>query len=151
MSLKDMAAQILEEGFDPATSPVSDFENLPDGTYDAMLENVEWRVSQDGGFEWLSLVFEILNEGFEGRKYFGMVSFNHENMVGLNIKRAMKTANAVGVELHPEDFETPETSLVEAFKEGLGTEVELTLTGWKSKKTGKTGQNFDVDVALPFK
>lgn len=145
-----MAAQILQEGFDPATSPVSDFENLPDGEYDVLFENVEWRTS-DSGFEWLSLVFEILNEGFEGRKYFGMVSFANEKMVPLNIKRAMKTANALGVELDPSDFDAPETNLVEAFEQGLGTEVQLTLTGWKSKKTGKTGQNFDVEPAVPFK
>lgn len=144
-----MAAQILSEGFNPATSPVSDYENLPDGTYDALLENVEWRTSESG-FEWLSLAFEILNEGYEGRKYFGMISFNNEKMVGLNIKRAMKTANAVGVELQPTDFESPEQNLVEAFEEGLGKEVELKLTSWTSKKTGKSGQNFDVDVAVPF-
>ncbi|HSH24752.1 MAG TPA: DUF669 domain-containing protein, partial [Massilibacterium sp.] len=132
-----------------ATSPVSDYENLPDGTYDALLENVEWRTSESG-FEWLSLAFEILNEGYEGRKYFGMISFNNEKMVGLNIKRAMKTANAVGVELQPTDFESPEQNLVEAFEEGLGKEVELKLTSWTSKKTGKSGQNFDVDVAVPF-
>lgn len=149
MNLKDMAAQILSEGFNPATSPVSDYENLPDGTYDALLENVEWRTSESG-FEWLSLAFEILNEGYEGRKYFGMISFNNEKMVGLNIKRAMKTANAVGVELQPTDFESPEQNLVEAFEEGLGKEVELKLTSWTSKKTGKSGQNFDVDVAVPF-
>lgn len=151
MSLKDMAAQILNEGWDPSTSPVSDFEDLPDGKYDAIFENVEWRVSKDGGFEWLSLVFEILNDGFEGLKYFGMISFNHEKMMGLNIKRAMKTAVAVGVDIGPEDFESPETQLVEAFEQGLGTEVELTLTGWKSKKTGKSGQNFDVEPAVPFR
>lgn len=149
MNLKDMAAQILSEGFNPATSPVSDYENLPDGTYDALLENVEWRTSESG-FEWLSLAFEILNEGYEGRKYLGMISFNNEKMVGLNIKRAMKTANAVGVELQPTDFESPEQNLVEAFEEGLGKEVELKLTSWTSKKTGKSGQNFDVDVAVPF-
>lgn len=145
-----MAAKLLAEGFDPATSPVSDFENLPDGEYDAILENVEWRTSKDGGFEWLSLAFEILNDGFEGRKHFGMISFNNENMIGLNMKRAMKTAHAVGVELSPEDFEEPETALVEAFEDGLGTEVSLTLSSYKSKKTGKTGQNFDAEAASPF-
>lgn len=150
MNLKDMASQILSEGFDPKTSPVSDFENLPDGTYDALLENAEWRVSQNGDFEWLSLVFEVLNEGHEGRKHFGMISFNHEKMIGLNIKRAMKTADAVGVELDPDVFDEPETALVEAFQEGLGTEVELTLTSYVSKKTGKTGQNFDVEPSEAF-
>ena len=149
MDLKAMAAQLLADGFDPATSPVSDFDELPNGSYDALLNNVEWRVS-DSGFEWLSLQFEILNEGFEGRKYFGMISFVNEKMIGLNMKRAMKTAHSVGVELSPDDFVSPETNLVEAFQQGLGSQVELTLTGWENKKTGKSGQNFDVSEPLPF-
>lgn len=74
MDLKAMAASILADGFDPASSPVSDFENLPEGTYDAIFNNVEWKTS-DSGWEWLSVQFEILNEGFEGRKYFGIISF----------------------------------------------------------------------------
>lgn len=149
MDLKAMAATIMADGFDPATSPVSDFENLPDGIYDAMLSDAEWRVS-DSGFEWLSLEFEILNEGFEGRKYFGMISFVNEKMLQRNIKLAMKTAHAVGVEIDLEDFDQPETSLVETFKEGLGNEVELKITSWSNKNTGKSGQNFEAEQPKPF-
>lgn len=140
-NLAALAAQLLAEGFDPATSPVSDFENLPDGIYDALLENVEWRVS-DSGFEWLSLQFSILNDGFENRKFFGMISFGNEKMLGQNLKIAMKTAHAVGVDLPADAFDQPEIGLVEAFSDGLGREVELELTSYVSKKTGKTGQNF---------
>ncbi len=144
MSLMDAAAQILADGFDVKKGAVSDFEDLPEGTYEALLENVEWRTS-DSGFEWLSLQFEILSEGFEGRKYFGMIAFNNEKFLNMNIKLALRVAGAVNVELSAEDFETPETSLVEAFQDGLGMEVDLTLTNWKSKKTGKSGQNFIAD------
>lgn len=144
MSLMDAAAQILADGFDVKKGAVSDFEDLPEGTYEALLENVEWRTS-DSGFEWLSLQFEILSEGFEGRKYFGMIAFNNEKFLNMNIKLALRVAGAVNVELSAEDFETPETGLVEAFQDGLGMEVDLTLTNWKSKKTGKSGQNFIAD------
>lgn len=140
----DAAAQILADGFDVKKGAVSDFEELPEGTYEALLENVEWRTS-DSGFEWLSLQFEILSEGFEGRKYFGMIAFNNEKFLNMNIKLALRVAGAVNVELSAEDFETPETSLVEAFQDGLGMEVDLKLTNWKSKKTGKSGQNFIAD------
>jgi len=141
MSLMDAAAQILAEGFDIKKGAVSDYEDLPEGTYEAMLENVEWKVS-DSGFEWLNLTFEILSEGFEGKKYFGMISFHNEQFMNRNIKLALRVAGAVGVELQPEDFESPESSLVDAFQDGLGQEVDLTLTNWTSKKTGKSGQNF---------
>jgi len=40
MNLKDMAKQILSEGFDPKTDAVGgDFEDLPDGLYDGILLN----------------------------------------------------------------------------------------------------------------
>src|SRR5690625_3985578 len=141
MSLMDIASKILAEGFDAKKDPVSDFENLPDGTYYAMLEKAEWRVS-DSGFEWLSLVFEITDGEHQGRKFFGMISFDNEQFQNMNIKLAMQTAAALGVTLQPEDFAEPEVSLVEAFQEGLGMEVDLTLKTWTSKKTGKSGQNF---------
>lgn len=141
----EAAAQILADGFDTKKGAVSDFEDLPEGTYEALLEEVDWRVSNDGDFEWLNLTFEILSEGFEGRKHFGMISFNNENFMNMNIKLAMRVAAAVGVDLQPEDFATPETSLVDAFQDGLGMEVDLTLTKWTSKKTRKSGLNFIAD------
>ena len=144
MSLMDAAAQILADGFDVKKGAVSDFEDLPEGTYEALLENVEWRTS-DSGFGWLSLQYEILSEGFEGKKFFGMISFNNERFLNMNIKLALRVAGAVGVELSADDFETPETSLVEAFQDGLGMEVDLKLTNWENKKTGKSGQNFIAD------
>lgn len=144
MSLMEAAQQILAEGFDRKKGAVSDYEDLPEGTYEALLENVEWKTS-DNGYEWLSLQYEILSEGFEGRKYYGAIFFANEQFLNRNIKLAMRCAAAVGVELLPEDFATPEHDLVEAFQDGVGQEVDLTLTNWKSKKTGKSGQNFIAD------
>jgi hypothetical protein len=153
MNLKEMAAQMLAEGFKQGDEVSTGFENLPDGIYDAILTNAQWRVN-DSGFEWLSLEFEILNEGFENRKYFGMYSFAHEKMGPVNMKNAMNTLLAVGVEKEGNElielFGAPETALVDAFKEGLGSQVELELKGWENKKTGKSGQNFKVTAPSPF-
>lgn len=144
MNLKEMAAQILQEGFNPETDNVNDFDNLPDGIYDALFTNVSWRTN-DNGTEWLSLEFEILNEGYEGRKYFGNIFFSVEKMLQVNIKRTMKYAAILGVTLGPDDFADPEQNLVEAFKNGLGNQVELEL------KTSKKGfQNFELSDEVPF-
>lgn len=145
MSLRDIAAQILAEGFNPETDPVSEFDELPDGEYDAILTDVNWRTN-DNGTEWLSLEFEILNEGFEGRKYFGNIFFSNEKMLGLNIKRTMKYAFILGVELDADVFDAPETELVDAFKTALGNQVTLTL---KTNKKG-TFQNFEISEFTPF-
>lgn len=144
MNLKELAAEILNEGFNPETDPVSDFDNLPDGQYDAMLTDVQWRVN-DKGTEWLSMEFEILNEGFENRKYFGMIFFSNERMQKFNIKRTMKYAAVLGVELGVEDFDRPESTLVQALQNGCGQQVTLTL------KTNKNNfQNFEITEFVPF-
>lgn len=154
MNLKELAAQMLAEGFKQGDTVSTGFEDLPDGIYDVVLLNADWRVKEETGFEWLSLEFDILNQGFEGRKYFGMISFTNEKMAQYNMKIALNTLLALGVEREGNDvielFDKPESELVQAFREGIGAQVELELTGWENKKTGKKGQNFKVSSASPF-
>lgn len=154
MNLTELAAQMLSEGFKQGDQATNGFEELPNGTYDVILVNAEWRVKEETGFEWLSLEFEILNQGFENRKYFGMISFSNEKMAQYNMKIALNTLLAVGVEREGqaviELFGSPETELVQAFREGIGAQVELELSGWENKKKGTKGQNFKVTPASPF-
>lgn len=144
MNLKEMAAQILAEGFNPETDPVSDFDNLPDGEYDAILTATDWRTNEKGT-EWLSFTFEILNDGYENRKFFGNIFFSSEKMFAQNIKRTLKYAALFGVDVGPEDFDSPEISLVDAFQSAAGQQVTLTL------KTSKSGfRNFELSEFTPF-
>lgn len=130
-NLAAMAQKLLAEGFDPKTSPVDDFENLPEGIYDVVLSNVEWKVNEKGT-EWLALTLEVLNEGFENRKHFGNIFFT-EKMMERALKQTMKCAAALDIELDPSAFGSPETELVDAFKEGLGTQCEMEIKHSKSK------------------
>lgn len=145
LNLKEIAQQVLSEGFDPKTDSVNDFEDLPDGIYDAILTDVKWQGPNDNGTEWLSFEFEIMNEGYEGRKYFGNIFFSNEKMMQLNLKRAMKTGAILGVDLEIEDFEDEQT-LVEKLKEGLGTQCMVEL---KTNKKG-TFQNWEAMEEAPF-
>ena len=145
LNLKELASQVLAEGFNPRTDAVGgDYEDLPDGLYDAILTNVSWR-QNDKGTEWLSFEFEILNEGYENRKYFGNIFFSNEKMMQLNLKRAMKTAAVLDVDLSVEDFEDTET-LVETLKQGIGNQCMIDL---KTNKKG-TFQNWDATDNAPF-
>jgi Protein of unknown function (DUF669) len=144
MNLKDLASQILNEGFNAKTDSVSDFEDLQDGIYDVVLMGAQWRANEKGT-EWISFEFELLNEGFENRKYFGNIFFSNEKMMQLNLKRTMKYAAVLDVELTVEDFEDT-TDLVEAIKAGVGNQATLTL---KSNKTG-TFQNWELTEMTPF-
>lgn len=144
-NLKELASQVLAEGFNPRTDAVSgDFEDLPDGLYDAILTNVSWR-RNDKGTEWLSFEFEILNEGYENRRYFGNIFFSNEKMMQLNLKRAMKTAAVLDIDLGVEDFEDPET-LVSTLQQGIGNQCMIEL---KTNKKG-TFQNWEALEDAPF-
>lgn len=145
LNLKEMAAEILNEGFDPRKDAVGgDFEDLPDGLYDGIFTDVSWRTNEKGT-EWLSFEFEIQNEGYEGRKYFGNIFFSNEKMMQLNLKRAMKTAAVLDVDITIEDFED-EDVLVEALKAGLGSQCLIEL---KTNKKG-TFQNWEAMEDAPF-
>ncbi|WP_342504220.1 DUF669 domain-containing protein [Lysinibacillus sp. FSL L8-0126] len=145
-NLAAMAQKLLAEGFDPKTSPVDDYEALPEGGYDVVLSEVHWRVN-DKGTEWLQLDLELLNEGFENRKHFGMIFFT-EKMMERALKQTMKCAAALNIELDPSVFGSPETDLVNAFKEALGTQCEMDIKHSKSNKG--TFVNFSLSQPEPF-
>ncbi|ENH96705.1 hypothetical protein J416_09414 [Gracilibacillus halophilus YIM-C55.5] len=155
MNLKEAAAEILDQGFDPKKDAVGgDFEELPDGLYDMILTDVKWQGPNEKGTEWLSFEFEVLNEGYENRKYFGNIFFSNEKMMQLNLKRAMKSAAVLDVELDIDDFDDEEV-LVEKIKEGVGNQcmVELktnkkgTFQNWEAKED----EGFEVDDdGMPF-
>lgn len=147
-NLAAMAAKLLAEGFDPMTSPVDDFENLPEGIYDVVLSDVEWRVGQSGT-EYLSLTLDILNEGFENRKHFGNIFFT-EKMMERSLKLTMKCAAALNIQLDPSVFGAPETDLVEAFKQAIGNQAEMEIKHSKNKKTGDVFVNFVLSPPTPF-
>lgn len=146
MNLKEMAAEILNQGFDPRKDKVGgDFDDLPDGLYDMILTDVKWQGPNDNGTEWLSFEFEVLNEGYENRKYFGNIFFSNEKMLQLNLKRAMKTAAVLDVDVTIEDFEDTDV-LVETLKNGMGNQCMVEL---KTNKKG-TFQNWDAMEEAPF-
>lgn len=144
--LAQMAQEIMASGFDARNDSIDDYADLPDGVYDAILAQAEWRTS-DKGFEWLSLEFDILTPGFENRKFLGMHSFSNPNFLERNIKHVMQSAAALGLVFNPMMLMNPETELVNLFRTGIGQQVDLKLTSWENKKTGKSGQNFNIGTA----
>ncbi|OAO77605.1 hypothetical protein A0O32_2470 [Anoxybacillus flavithermus] len=156
MNLKALAQKMLEEGFNPHQTNVDDngYDNLPDGIYDAILEDVQFRVN-DKGTEWISLTFTIINEGYENRKYFANYWLT-EKQLEQNIKKLWgHAAQVFNVELTVDDIANIETAVVEKLQEALGTQVELELktSRYKDKRTGemKEFQNFKLASAdIPF-
>ncbi len=130
-NLAAMAQKLLAEGFDPKTSPVDNYEKLPEGIYDVVLSDVKWVVNENSGSERLQLDLDILNDGFENRKHLGMIFFS-EKMMERALKQTMKCAAVLDIDLDPTVFGSPETDLVEAFKEALGVQCEMEIKHQKN-------------------
>ena len=154
MNLMELAAKMQAEGFDAKTAVVDQGDyNFPDGVYDVVLEKVEHRVN-DKGTEWISFAFEILNAGYENRKYFANYWLTEKNLEKTIEKLWAHAAQIFDVEITIEDIGSIETAFVEKMKAALGTQVELELktSRYKDKKTGeqKEFQNFKLALPTPF-
>jgi len=154
MNLMELAAKMQAEGFDAKTAVVDQGDyNFPDGVYDVVLENVEHRVN-DKGTEWIAFTFEILNAGYENRKYFANYWLTEKNLEKTIEKLWAHAAQIFDVEITIEDIGSIETAFVEKMKAALGTQVELELktSRYKDKKTGeqKEFQNFKLALPTPF-
>ena len=57
------------ESFNPATDKVDDFEKLPDGEYNCLLEDVTARKS-DKGTNWISFSFSVMDGDYKDRLIF---------------------------------------------------------------------------------
>ena len=95
------------EGFNPATDTVDDFEKLPDGEYDCLLEDVKARKNEKGT-NWISLKFSIMNGAYANRLLFVNYFFT-EKTIERSIKTITKLAFDFGYELPADAFTSLET------------------------------------------
>lgn len=105
MSLLEIATETLNN-FDPAKDSVDTFEELPDGNYNALLEEVKAK-ENDKGTEWVSFVYSVVGDEYANRKIFVNYFFT-EKMTARSVKMLTKLAYDFGFELPVEAFETLE-------------------------------------------
>ena len=96
------------EGFNPATDSVDSFENLPDGEYNCLLEEVTARVSEEKGTNWLSVKFSVMNGDYTNRLIFVNFFFTEKSMER-SIKSINKLAFDFGYQLPVSAFSTYDT------------------------------------------
>ena len=58
------------------------FDLIPKGTYDAIIEEVEFKMSQSSNQPMWNLTLAITEGEFRGRKLFGMISFSPKALPG---------------------------------------------------------------------
>ncbi len=118
-------------GFDPAKDSVDDFEEIKDGEYSGLLEEVTAR-KNDNGTNWISFKFSILdNEEYKNRFIFVNYFFT-EKTIERSIKAINKVAYEFGYQLPVDAFTSLET-LAETLNGMAGNQATI------SKKTSNNG------------
>lgn len=130
-----IAKETMEE-FNPETDSVSDFEPIPDGEYNVLLEEVELKESQ-GGTPNISFKYSVIDGEQEGK----FIWDNHYltlKTIKFQTKKLAKIAFILGFELPVDTFNSYER-IVEVFNQMAGT------TGVGEKTTNKSGySNFEL-------
>lgn len=122
--LLSLASKTME-GFNPATDSVDNFEEIADGTYNCVLDDVTAR-KNDKGTNWISFKFSILEGDYANRVIFVNYFFT-EKMAERSIKGIIKLAYDFGYELPLETFTTYE-SIAETLKGMAGNTAIVTKT-----------------------
>ena len=118
------------ENFDPAVDKVDDFENLPDGEYSCLLEDVTARKSEEKGTNWISLKFSVMSGDYENRLIFVNYFFT-EKTIERSIKAITKLAYEFGYSLPTVAF-TSYDSLAETLNAMAGNQATVKQTTSKN-------------------
>lgn len=118
------------ENFNPAVDKVDDFENLPDGEYSCLLEDVTARKSEEKGTEWMSFKFSVMSGDYENRLIFVNYFFT-EKTVERSIKGITKLAYEFGYEIPVESWTNLET-LAETLNAMAGNQATVKQTTSKN-------------------
>ena len=125
-------AQKTMENFDPAVDKVDDFEKLPDGEYDCLLEDVTARKSEKGT-NWISFKFSVMSGDYENRLLFVNYYFT-EKTIERSIKGITKLAYEFGYEMPTVPFTSYE-SLAETLNAMAGNQATVKQTTSKNDFT----------------
>lgn len=127
--LLNIANKVMEN-FNPAVDKVDDFENLPDGEYNCLLEDVTARKSEEKGTNWISFKFSIMSGEYENRLIFVNFFFT-EKTIERSIKGITKLAFDFGYEL-PADAFTSYDTLAETLNSMAGNQATVKQTTSKN-------------------
>lgn len=127
--LMSIAAKTMEN-FDPAVDKVDDFENLPDGEYNCLLEDVTARKSEEKGTNWITFKFSVMSGEYENRLIFVNYFFT-EKTVDRSVKGITKLSYDFGYSLPIEAFSSYE-SLAETLSAMAGNQAVVKQTTSKN-------------------
>lgn len=100
-NLTEVAKKVMGS-FNPETDAVDNYENLPDGEYKCLLEDVTAK-SNEKGTNWITLRFSVIEGEYENRNLFVNYFFT-EKTTERSIKSIMKLAYEFGYTIPVEAF-----------------------------------------------
>lgn len=118
------------EGFNPATDSVDNFENLPDGEYSCLLEEVKHKVNEEKGTHRITFNFSVMEGEYENRLIFVNFYFT-EKTIERSIKGIIKLAFEFGYQL-PADAFTNYDTLAETLNSMAGNQAVVKQTTSKN-------------------
>ncbi len=127
--LLNIATETMK-GFDPSTDTVDDFEKLPDGDYECLLEDVKAKKSEEKGTNWITFKFSVMSGEYENRLIFVNYFFT-EKTAQRSVKQIAKLAYEFGYELPVEAFSSYD-NLAETLNQMAGNQATVHQTTSKN-------------------
>ena len=97
-------AKGVMENFDPAKDSVDTYEEIKDGEYNCLLEDVKHQVSKETGNNWIGFKFSIQDEGEYKGRYLFVNYFFTQKTTERSIKALTKLAYEFGYQLPLDSF-----------------------------------------------
>jgi hypothetical protein len=93
------------ESFDLDVEEKQQIDTLPEGWYDAMIENVEVRSTKSGTGAYFAVTYNIIGNNYANRKVWGNVTYKNPNATAETIgrKQLSKMSAAGGLTSLPSD------------------------------------------------
>jgi hypothetical protein len=93
------------ESFDLDVEEKQQIDTLPEGWYDAMIENVEVRTTKSGTGAYFAVTYNIVGNNYANRKVWGNVTYKNPNATAETIgrKQLSKMSAAGGLTSLPSD------------------------------------------------
>lgn len=143
-NLMSLMGEIYGEGFDREKDAVTDYEEIPDGVYSAVVEKFEHKTSENTGNSWFCFWLQITSGNYQGKKYFANLWLT-EKAAKTSLKKLSKYAFFMGIDIQPQDLADIKSLVNKMNDEEAGAVgVECTLTLKSSGSGDKKYTNWEL-------
>ena len=123
-----------------AVEPMTDFEPIPAGKYQAVINKSEMKTTKSGNGSYLELTFQVIEGQYKNRLLWSRLNLNNPNELAVKIARAELAAvcRAIGVMEPKDSCELHNLPLVISVKQKTDSdgEVRNEVKGYSKREGG---------------